>query len=102
MKPMDKRACRKFAFPETGFCKTNGLLHLPAIEYVIRAAVKNIGGRRMLLLYLYKASEAAAGKAIPTYTVFQTKDDFLTLERMENGKTLCLSNENVSKRAPKK
>lgn len=87
MKPMDKRACRKFAFPETGFCKTNGLLHLPAIEYVIRAAVKNIGGRRMLLLYLYKASEAAAGKAIPTYTVFQTKDDFLTLERMENGKT---------------
>jgi|GEM_PF-4991798 len=46
MKPMDKRACRKFAFPETGFCKTNGLLHLPAIEYVIRVAVKNIGGRR--------------------------------------------------------
>lgn len=87
MKNIDKRACRKFAFPESRFQKNNGLLHHPDIKYIARAAVKNVGGRRMLLLYLYKASEAASGTAIPTYTVFQTKDDFLTLERLENGRT---------------
>lgn len=87
MKAINKRECRKFAFPESHFQKTNGLLHTEKVEYVVRAAIRNVDGRRMLLLYLYKTKEAATGKAVPTYTVFQTKTNFLTLERLENGKT---------------
>ena len=87
MKTINKRACRKYALLESNFQKNNGLLHIPEIEYVVRADVKNVGGRRILILYLYKASEAAGGKAIPIYTVFQTKEDFITLERLERGQT---------------
>lgn len=87
MKTINKRLCRKFAFPETRFQKSSGLLHHANIKYVVRAAVKNIGGLRMLTLCLYAASEAAAGRAVPVFTVFQTKKDFITLERLKDGKT---------------
>ena len=86
MKAINKRECRKFAFPESHFQKTNGLLHTEKVEYVVRAAIRNVDGRRMLLLYLYKTKEAATGKAVPTYTVFQTKTNFLTLERLKMGR----------------
>ncbi len=87
MKTINKRLCRKFAFPETRFQKNSGLLHHANIKYVVRAAVKNIDGHRTLILYLYAASEAADGRIVPLFTVFQTKKDFITLERLKDGKT---------------
>lgn len=67
MKTINKRLCRKFAFPETRFQKNSGLLHHANIKYVVRAAVKNIDGHRTLILYLYAASEATDGRIVPLF-----------------------------------
>ncbi len=82
---MNKRALRKYADPQLRFPQTNGLLYCPQIKYIVRTAVKNIDGTRTLVLYLYETAKAAQGQCSPAITVFQTKDDFITLKRCEDG-----------------
>ena len=54
---MNKRVLRKYADPHIRFQKSNGLLHCSQIKYIVRTAVKNIDGTRMLVLYLYEAEK---------------------------------------------
>lgn len=82
---MNKRALRKYADPQLHFPKTNGLLYFPQIKYIIRTATKNIDGTRTLVLYLYETEKAAQGQCSPTFTVFQTKSDFITMKHCEDG-----------------
>lgn len=85
MKKIDKRACRKAFDPQLRFHRNNGLLHCESIKYVIRTAVKNISGTRTLLLHLYDVKQVASGLFVPTFTVFQTKDDFITMRLCQDG-----------------
>lgn len=84
---INKTACRKFADRPLRIRPTDGLLHAPQIARLVRTAVKIIDRRRTLVLYVYTREAAANGNLSPKWTVFQTKDDFITLERKEDGST---------------
>lgn len=82
---IDKRACRKYADPQLRFPKGCGMLNCEQIQYVIRSEVKNISGCRTLVLNLYAAQKASIGPCPPTFVVFQTREDFITLENRDDG-----------------
>lgn len=96
---MNKRVLRKYADPHIRFQKSNGLLHCPQIKHIIRTAVKNIDGTRMLVLYLYETEKAAQGQCPPVFTIFQTKNDFITMKHCEDGskKWLTANTNNLSR-----
>jgi predicted RNA-binding Zn-ribbon protein involved in translation (DUF1610 family) len=82
---LSKRELRKQADPGLKFSPGNGLLHAEAIEFVLRAAVKNISGRRVLMLYIYNRKAVETGDYSPLYTGFQVKEDYAALERKADG-----------------
>ncbi len=84
---LDKRKCRKFAIPDRKLLPTNGILHAKQIEYIVTTAVKNIARHRTLILYVYPREQAVRGDCKPLWVMFHTKDDFMTLERKEDGST---------------
>ena len=47
---IDKRACRKLAMPELKFNLNEGVLHVESCPYIIRTAVRNIAGQRMVMV----------------------------------------------------
>lgn len=81
---IDKRACRKFALPELEFNLNEGVLHVESCPYIIRTAVRNIAGQRILMLYIYQRENILAGSIKPRWIVFQGRDDFATLSLREN------------------
>lgn len=81
---IDKRACRKFAIPELEFNLNEGILHVERCPYIIRTAVHNISGQRILVLYIYQSENILAGSIKPRWVVFQGRDDFATLSLREN------------------
>lgn len=81
---LNKRACRKYADPRLKLAD-NGLLHAEQVDYIIRAAIKLIDHHRVLVLYIYDRSEAEQGNCTPHWTVFQTRDDYATLEQQKDG-----------------
>lgn len=83
---LDRRKCRKQAVLELKIPKSNGLLYAEQVEYLIRTAVKVIDHHRILILYVYSRADAVEGDFRPKFTVFQGKDDFVTLARKEDGK----------------
>lgn len=87
MKIIDKRACRKYANRKFSISKNNGLLYVSNIKYLVYAAVENISGKRILVLYFCSVASLSNGMLSPKYVVFQGKDDFITLEYAEDGKT---------------
>ncbi|MEY8518449.1 hypothetical protein AALC25_16410 [Lachnospiraceae bacterium 29-84] len=84
---LNKRECRKFASPDLKMASGNGLLHADQIDYVIRTAVKIIDHHKTLVLYVYSRTQALQGDCRPLWTVFQDRDDFITLECREDGST---------------
>ena len=84
---LNKRECRRFADPCLKMKKGSGLLHAGQIDYIIRTAVKMIGHHKTLVLYAYSRTQAEQGSFQPCYTVFQSRDDFITLAQKENGGT---------------
>ena len=86
---LDKKALRKFAAgnPAPAIPANHGLLHAPQVEHIIRTAVKIIGHRRTLVLYVYERKKAADGDPKPVWTMFQAGDDYITLARREDGST---------------
>ena len=78
---LDKKALRKFAAgnPAPAIPANHGLLHAPQVEHIIRTAVKIIGHRRTLVLYVYERKKAADGDPKPVWTMFQAGDDYITL-----------------------
>ena len=83
---IDKRACRKFAIPELEFNLNEGILHVERGPYIIRTAVHNISGQRILVLYIYQSENILAGSIKPRWVMFHSRDDFATLSFRENAK----------------
>lgn len=83
---IDKRACRKFAIPELEFNLNEGILHVERCPYIIRTAVHNISGQRILVLYIYQSENILAGSIKPRWVMFHSRDDFATLLFRENAK----------------
>lgn len=81
---IDKRACRKLAMPELRFNLNEGILHAESCPYIIRTAVRNISGQRILVLYIYQRESILAGSIKPRWVMFQSRDDFATLSLREN------------------
>lgn len=81
---IDKRACRKFALPEMEFNLNEGVLHVESCPYIIRTAVRNVAGQRILMLYIYQRESILAGSIKPRWVVFQGRYDFATLSLREN------------------
>lgn len=82
---VNKKEYRKYSNPDLRMSPNNGLLHAEQIKYIIRTAVKNIAGQRLLLLYVYAREQAAAGNFLPIWTVFQSRKDYITLTKREDG-----------------
>lgn len=61
IRKIDKRACRKFAAPGLTFNLNDGVLHAESVQYIIRTAVRNISGQRILILYIYPRENILAG-----------------------------------------
>lgn len=83
---IDKRACRKFAMPELKFNLNEGVLHAENCPYIIRTAVRNISGQRILMLYIYQRENILAGSLKPRWVMFHSRDDFATLSFREDAK----------------
>lgn len=83
---IDKRACRKFAMPKLEFNLNEGVLHVESCPYIIRTAVRNIAGQRILVLYIYQRESILAGSIKPRWVMFHSRDDFATLSFRENAK----------------
>lgn len=83
---IDKRACRKFAIPELEFNLNEGILHVERCPYIIRTAVHNISGQRILVLYIYQSENILAGSIKPRWVMFHSRDNFATLSFRENAK----------------
>ena len=86
MKKIDKRACRKLAMPELEFNLNEGVLHVESCPYIIRTAVHNISGQRILVLYVYQRESILAGSIKPRWVMFHSRDDFATLSFREDAK----------------
>lgn len=84
---INKRECRKFADPGLKMNPGNGLLHAGNVKHIVRTAVKNVGGKRLLVLYIYLREQAAAGDFRPVWTMFQSRTEFITLSRNPDGST---------------
>lgn len=83
---IDKRACRKFAMPELEFNLNEGVLHVESCPYIIRTAVRNIAGQRILVLHIYQRESILAGSIKPRWVMFHSRDDFATLSFREDAK----------------
>lgn len=85
---IDKRACRRFAMPELTFDLNDGVLHVESCPYIIRTAVRNISGQRILVLYIYQRENILTGSIQPRWVLFQGREDFATLSLRENAKAI--------------
>ena len=83
---IDKRACRKLAMPELEFNLNEGVLHVESCPYIIRTAVRNIAGQRILVLHIYQRESILAGSIKPRWVMFHSQDDFATLSFREDAK----------------
>ena len=79
IRKIDKRACRKFSAPGLTFNLNDGVLHAESVQYIIRTAVRNISGQRILILYIYPRENILAGISMPRWVMFQGRDDYATL-----------------------
>ena len=84
---LDKKLCRRHADPGLELDPDNGLLHAKKVEYIVRTEVKDIEADPVLVLHFYPRERAAQGDCTPLWTMFQGRDDYVTLERGEDGKT---------------
>lgn len=72
--------------PELEFNLNEGVLHVESCPYIIRTAVRNISGQRILVLYIYQSENILAGSLKPRWVMFHSRDDFATLSFRENAK----------------
>ena len=84
---LDKRKCRKYAVPDRKLSLGSGILRAKQINYIVTTAIKTINHHRTLILYIYPRKQASGGDCKPLWAMFHVKDNFLTLERREDGST---------------
>lgn len=82
---INKRRCRESVKPNWTMDKNNGLLYAEQIKYILRTVVKNIGGKRLLVIYVYSRQQAAAGNFCPQWVIFQSRTEYITLAYKEDG-----------------
>ena len=85
---IDKRKCREYAVPDRKLSSESGIFHVKQLSYIITTSVKTIAHHRTLVLYVYPRKQASKGDCKPLWTMFHVKDNFLTLERREDGSTV--------------
>ena len=78
---LDKRACRHAANVPLHISLNAGVLYTERVKYLVTAAVKLLGGHRVLTVYFYECERLKVNDRMPKWVVFQGKDDFATLER---------------------
>lgn len=84
---LNKKACRKFSNPGLKVNKRNGLLHAQQVTYLVRTAIKIIDRHRVLVLYIYNREQLEKDNIVPELVMFQSKTDYITLARLEDGTT---------------
>ena len=82
---INKRRCRESVKANWTMDKNNGLLYAEQIKYILRTVVKNIGGKRLLVIYVYSRQQAAAGNFCPQWVIFQSRTEYITLAYKEDG-----------------
>lgn len=82
---LDKRACRHASNVPLHISLNAGVLYTDRVKYPVTAAVKLLGGHRVLAVYFYECERLKANDRMPKWVVFQGKDDFATLERDAEG-----------------
>ena len=85
---LNKRECRKYALPDHAPDPNRGIFYVKTVDHIVCSAVRLIGGHQTLVLYVYERESVLAGSLNPVWTMFQNRDDYLTLERKDNGKTV--------------
>ncbi len=83
---ISKRNIKAYVDPGLNISPGSGLLCIEDIQYIVRTAVKNIAGNRTLVLYFYNREQATQRYYVPAYTMFQSKDDYITWEQPAEGK----------------
>lgn len=70
---LNKKPLRKYVDdnPAPPIPPSHGLLRAQQVDYIIRTAVRIIGHRRTLVLYVYDRAKAADGALAPAWTMFQ-------------------------------
>ena len=84
---LNKKECRKFAQPKAKFDLQSGIFHCEQVKFVVTAAVKIIDRHKTLVCSIFPVDKVADGCIFPQYVLFQTKQDFVTLEYQDEGKT---------------
>ena len=82
---LDKRACRHAVNVPLNISLNAGVLYTERVKYLVTAAVKLLGGHRVLAVYFYECERLKANDRMPKWVVFQGKDTFATLERDAEG-----------------
>ena len=78
---LDKRVCRHAANVPLHISLNAGVLYTDRVKHLVTAAVKLLGGHRVLAVYFYDCERLKANDRMPKWVVFQGKDTFATLER---------------------
>lgn len=84
---ISKTECRKVGGQPLRIRADDGLLRAEAVEWLVTSTVKIIAHRRTLVLNLYSRIAASKGDFAPRFTVFHTKDDYITLVYKTDGGT---------------
>lgn len=92
---LNKRACRHASNVPLHISLNAGVLYTDRVKYLVTAAVKLLGGHRVLAVYFYECERLKANDRMPKWVVFQGKDDFATLERDAAGKLYSILIRNV-------
>ena len=87
MRKIDKRSCYKAYKPVRKMNLNCGAIHEKEISYIVCTNVRNIGHQRLLVLHIYSREKVEKGDFLPKWTIFQSKDDYITLERENDGTT---------------
>lgn len=84
---ISKTECRKHGGQPLRIRADDGLIRAESVDWLVTSSVKIIAHRRTLVLNLYSRAQAANGDLAPKFTVFYTKDDYITLEYTDDGST---------------
>lgn len=70
---LDKRACRHAANVPLHISLNAGVLYTERVKYLVTAAVKLLGGHRVLAVYFYECERLKANDRMPKWVVFQAR-----------------------------
>lgn len=87
MKGIDKKVCMEYLIPAQAPDPNCGLFLIKRLKFIICTAVRIIGHRRLLILYLYDRGKNENGQPALAFTMFQATDTFTTYAHGEKVKT---------------